>query len=108
MRSDRACARRSRLVTVRSWASVIAFAAGRRDRVTGGDYRILTRTALCSGHARCHAVAPDIFNLNADGYNDTAERTIDASALEAAQRGMRACPERAISIVQGSENGGQP
>jgi ferredoxin len=63
---------------------------------------------LCSGHARCNAVAPDIFNLNADGYNDKAERTIDPSALEAAKRGMRACPERAISIVQDSENGGQP
>ncbi|MFZ4603686.1 MAG: ferredoxin [Caulobacterales bacterium] len=76
--------------------------------MTSADYRILTRTALCSGHARCHAVAPEIFDLNADGYNDTVERTIDAGALEAARRGMRACPERAISIVHAAGQGELP
>lgn len=54
----------------------------------------------CSGHARCAAVAPDIFVLNDDGYLEMPE-TIVAPEYEAlARRGARACPERAIEVIE--------
>ncbi len=54
----------------------------------------------CSGHARCAAIAPEVFVLNDDGYLDIDE-TVVASELEAlARRGARACPERAIEVIE--------
>lgn len=60
--------------------------------------RIKVDTTLCSGHARCAAVAPDIYILNDDGYciADGVEVPEEYEAL--AKRGARACPERAISL----------
>jgi ferredoxin len=53
---------------------------------------------LCSGHARCAAVAPDIFTLTDDGYIGFTEKTITPDQLAQARRGVRACPERALSL----------
>jgi len=54
----------------------------------------------CSGHARCAAVAPHIYQLDDDGYIAITELTIDPADEASARRGARACPERAIEIVQ--------
>jgi ferredoxin len=61
--------------------------------------RIRVNTALCSGHARCAAVAGAVYHLNDDGYciSDGAEVPDGMEAL--AQRGARACPERAITLT---------
>ena len=61
--------------------------------------RVKVDTALCSGHARCAAVAPRVYVLNDDGYNDTPETVIPAELEDEARRGARACPERAITLV---------
>lgn len=66
-------------------------------------FRILTQTAACAGHARCHAVAPGIFELDANGYNIVPSRDLDGEHLAAAQRAVRACPERALSIISNPE-----
>jgi len=60
--------------------------------------KIRTEIHKCVGHARCAAVAPDIFELNDDGFNEIAERDVDEALRTQALRGMRACPERIISI----------
>ena len=54
----------------------------------------------CSGHARCAAVAPDIFTLNDDGYLEMRETAIGPEQEERARRGARACPERAIEVIE--------
>ena len=54
----------------------------------------------CSGHARCAAVAPDIFVLNDDGYLETVPDEIPSGREALARRGVRACPERAIEIIE--------
>jgi ferredoxin len=54
----------------------------------------------CSGHARCAAVAPEFFELDSDGYLDIAEKAVPTGMEEVARRGARACPERAIAIVE--------
>lgn len=55
---------------------------------------------LCSGHARCAAVAPDIFLLDDDGYTAITELEVPPEKAALARRGVRACPERALSIVE--------
>lgn len=54
----------------------------------------------CAGHARCAAVAPDVFVLDDDGFNVTPEQEVDPSLEEQARRGARACPERVITIEE--------
>lgn len=53
---------------------------------------------LCSGHARCAAVAPEVFTLTDDGYIGFTEKDVPPELEALARRGVRACPERALSI----------
>lgn len=62
--------------------------------------RIIADQKLCSGHARCAAVAPDVFDLTDDGYIAFAEKTVSPDQEAAARRGVRACPERALTLVE--------
>ena len=54
----------------------------------------------CVGHARCEAAAPEVFELNDDGFNVTAEKTIPPELEKQARWGARACPERIITIEE--------
>jgi ferredoxin len=54
----------------------------------------------CTGHARCAAVAPEIYKLDDDGYIAMEETQVDVADQALAQRGARACPERAIEIIE--------
>ena len=62
--------------------------------------KIKADNKLCSGHARCAAVAPELFELSDDGYIGFEEKTISADQVAQARRGVRACPERALSLVE--------
>jgi len=57
-------------------------------------------TAKCSGHARCVAVAPEVFHLDDNGYNVTEDGNLPPGLEEQARRGAQACPERAITIIE--------
>lgn len=54
----------------------------------------------CSGHARCAAVAPEVYVLDDDGYNVMGETDIAPALQDLARRGARACPERAIEVIE--------
>jgi len=64
--------------------------------------KIRVSADLCCGAQRCVAVAPDVFAIR-DGFNalvGAAEDHVVPAPLEAsAVRGARACPERAIQIL---------
>ena len=60
--------------------------------------KVKVDVANCVGHARCAAVAPEVYDLDDNGFNVTVEKEIDESLRAQAIRGMRACPERVISI----------
>lgn len=62
-------------------------------------------TRACSGQARCWATAPDVYQLNDDGYNDSEAYEVAPEELAEAARGALSCPERAITLVDsdGSE-----
>ena len=64
--------------------------------------RIRVDTELCSGHARCNAAAPDIFELDDAGYNAMDDHDVTDDQLRDASRGVLACPERAITMLDAS------
>lgn len=54
---------------------------------------------LCQGHARCYALAPDIFELDDSGYIVAGDIDVPAGQEAIARRGARACPERALTVL---------
>jgi len=67
--------------------------------------KIIADNKLCSGHARCAAVAPEVFELSDDGYIGFSEKAISADQLALARRGVRACPERALTLIEDDSAG---
>jgi ferredoxin len=53
----------------------------------------------CVGHARCAAVAPDVYILDDDGYLRDTDVDVPDELKSIALRGARACPERAIEVI---------
>ena len=62
--------------------------------------KVIANQSLCSGHARCAAVAPEVFDLNDDGYIGFDEKAVPPELEAAARRGVRACPERALTLQE--------
>ncbi len=60
--------------------------------------KVSVDSSKCQGHARCHALAPDAFDLDDDGYPVV---TTLATTLTAADLGgvAAACPEQAITLT---------
>lgn len=57
----------------------------------------------CTGHGRCAKYAPNVYRLSDDdGYNADRGQTIEVPPGEEknATMGMKACPERAITVVE--------
>jgi ferredoxin len=52
----------------------------------------------CSGHARCHAVAPEVYPLDDDGYCNIDTLTVPEGLEQGARNGAANCPESALSI----------
>lgn len=48
----------------------------------------------------CFNVAPELFALDDDGYNRMAPFTVGSEHERQAQRAVRLCPERAISMEE--------
>lgn len=65
--------------------------------------RIKVNVAACVGHARCAAVAPDVYELDENGFNATPAKEVPEELRAQAVRGMRACPERIITIEEEAE-----
>jgi len=63
--------------------------------------KIVADKTRCAGHARCAAVADQLFELDDDGYIGFAEKLVPVGMEDVARRGVRACPERALKIVEG-------
>ena len=61
--------------------------------------KVLVDRARCAGHARCNATAPKLFRLNDDGYIDIDSFEVAPGDEALARRGARACPERALKVV---------
>ncbi|MCK0516775.1 ferredoxin [Williamsia sp. DF01-3] len=56
--------------------------------------------ARCVGHALCSATAPEIYDLDDDGYCLPPPDHVDgAEARQSAIAGANACPERALAVT---------
>ena len=69
--------------------------------------RIILRVASekCQGHARCHALAPELFELDEFGNARETSGTLVPPELEdKAFTAQANCPEGAIVIVDSREN----
>lgn len=53
----------------------------------------------CMGHSMCNAMAPEVYGVSDMGFNEMGEFEVPEGGEAAAARGISACPERAISIV---------
>lgn len=62
--------------------------------------KIRINKAACVGHARCAAVAPEIYELDDDGYIKAEEIDVPPGKEDSARRGARACPERIITVEE--------
>lgn len=54
----------------------------------------------CQGHARCAALAPEVFALDDWGYASAIERIVPAEHEDAARRAYISCPEQAITLTE--------
>lgn len=66
--------------------------------------KIIVKRALCSGHARCASVSPELFRLNDDGYIDMDDFEVSPGQEELARKGARACPERALRVAKDDDD----
>jgi ferredoxin len=63
--------------------------------------RIQVDRQKCMGHARCAMMAPDVYQLDENGYVDIPDGTVLPDGQRAlALEGAAACPERALSVVR--------
>lgn len=62
--------------------------------------KVVVDAPACVGHARCHHVAPALFALDDNGYIAIATFEVPAGQEGLARRGARACPERALTVVE--------
>lgn len=62
--------------------------------------RITLESTKCNGHALCHAVAPDVFPIDDEGYCTLEERTVAPGDEELTRAGAAACPEAALLVSE--------
>jgi ferredoxin len=63
--------------------------------------RVVVDPELCQGHARCHLVAPELFQLSdEDGHAIVAADPVPAELEDRARRAVVGCPEQAIALAE--------
>ncbi len=66
--------------------------------------RVQVDSQRCMGHGMCYALAPEVFSINEDtGFNEMGEFEITEEQRDGAARGVSACPEHAIALLQTEE-----
>lgn len=53
---------------------------------------------VCTGHARCFAVSPQVYEIDDDGFSRPVNPDVADDLAEQARRGAEACPEKAIIV----------
>ena len=62
--------------------------------------KILVDRQVCAGHALCAARAPDVYQLDDEGYCSSNGASVPAHLQAQARLGARHCPEAAIVLVE--------
>jgi ferredoxin len=61
-------------------------------------FRIHLDDELCTGHGRCYALAPALFDSDDAGRSVLLAEEVDDEHRAAAEAAAANCPERAISL----------
>ncbi len=61
--------------------------------------RLVVDMTRCTGHGRCYALAPDVFDADDDGYCRPRIDVVPEALVDQARLGERNCPEEAISLA---------
>jgi ferredoxin len=64
--------------------------------------KIRVDEAACTGHGRCYALAPEIFEPDDQGHTIARFTDIPDELCDKARNAIENCPERALSIVEES------
>jgi ferredoxin len=70
-----------------------------RDR-DGGTVRVVVDLDLCLGHAQCEDAAPEVFEVQDDGYAHVLVEHPGPDLQPQVEEAVRRCPTEAISIVE--------
>ena len=62
--------------------------------------RVAVDKEKCTGHARCAAFGPDIYELDDNGYCVIDTLEVPAGLEDQARAGALNCPERAITVEE--------
>jgi ferredoxin len=62
--------------------------------------KIIVDHARCQGHANCVRLAPQVYELDEEGYNRMQPFEVKPGMEAAASKGARSCPEAAIKVVR--------
>lgn len=62
--------------------------------------RIEIARERCTGHGRCYALAPELFDADDDGYGTVVEPVVGDSRSEDALAAEGTCPEQAITVAE--------
>ena len=62
----------------------------------------------CSGHGRCYAIAPDVFDEDEAGYPIPHFDEVPLTMREATLAAQLNCPEQAIELVEDSPEADLP
>lgn len=54
----------------------------------------------CEGHARCIARAPELFDVDDDGFGIVLVEELEEQQHADARSAVNACPERAITLSE--------
>ncbi|MDO8365063.1 MAG: ferredoxin [Actinomycetota bacterium] len=64
--------------------------------------RVVHNPDLCTGHGRCYALVSELFGDDEFGHGYVlGDGTLSPDQEAAARRAVAACPERAISLIDG-------
>jgi ferredoxin len=66
--------------------------------------RIEFDSAHCAGHTLCNATAPEVYQLDDNGYCHNPPAMVNESLREAAIAGADACPERVLRVLEDTED----
>ncbi|HTS53141.1 MAG TPA: ferredoxin [Burkholderiales bacterium] len=64
--------------------------------------RIRVEPERCQGHNRCHAIAPELFELDDYGYSRAAgDGAVPPRLEDKARLAVKNCPEHAVHLTKG-------
>jgi ferredoxin len=62
--------------------------------------KIVLDTDRCTGHGRCYALAPEVYDADDDGHCVVRLDEIPPELEAKARSGVNNCPEEALSVVE--------